>query len=132
MSVDTMGDFLTVVRNAIARSKRSVDFPYSQLVHQVAELLKREGYVRDCAIEQKEGAARDTLRVFLKYVDGESVIHEIDRVSTPGRRVYEGVTSMRHVAGGLGVAVVTTSSGLMTDKEARQRGVGGEVLCVVW
>ncbi|HBL98452.1 TPA: 30S ribosomal protein S8 [Candidatus Dependentiae bacterium] len=132
MSIDTIGNFLTSVRNAIARSKQWVEVPYSRINAQIAEILKSEGFVKDFAIMQREESFRKQLRVYLKYVDGESVIHEIDRASTPGRRVYEGASKLRRVVGGLGVAIVTTSSGLMTDKEARQRKVGGEVLCTVW
>ncbi len=132
MSVDTIGNFLTSIRNAIARSKRWVEVPHSRINSQIAEILKSEGFIKDFAVVQGEEIFRKTLKVYLKYVDNESVIHEIDRASTPGRRVYEGAAKLRRVVGGLGVAIVTTSSGLMTDKEARQRGVGGEVLCTVW
>lgn len=131
MSIDTIGDFLTVIRNAVARSRGSVVAPYSRLKHRIAELLKNEGFIRDFAIEDTpEGHRR--LKVFLKYVNGEAVIHEISRVSSPGQRVYEGASQLRRVVGGLGISIVTTSHGIMTDKEARQRKVGGEVLCMVW
>ncbi|KKS68702.1 MAG: 30S ribosomal protein S8 [candidate division TM6 bacterium GW2011_GWE2_42_60] len=132
MSVDTIGNFLTTIRNAVERSKRSVSVPYSSMVLRISEVLKREGFIRDFSVIQEEGCSFKTLQVFLKYMDGESVIHEIDRVSTPGRRMYEGASKLRRVVSGLGVAIVTTSVGIMTDKEARQRGIGGEVLCTVW
>ena len=132
MSVDTIGNFLTSIRNAIARSKRFVEIPHSHINSQIAEILKNEGFIKDFAVVQGEESFRKQLKIYLKYVEGESVIHEIDRASTPGRRVYEGASKLRRVVGGLGVAIVTTSSGLMTDKEARERGIGGEVLCTVW
>lgn len=132
MSVDTIGNFLTTLRNAVERSKRSVSVPYTSMIFRISDVLKREGFIRDFSIIQEEGCAYKTLQIFLKYVDGESVIHEIDRVSTPGRRLYENASKLRRVVGGLGVAIVTTSFGVMTDKEARQRGIGGEILCTVW
>lgn len=132
MSIDTIGDFLTIIRNAVVRSHRSICVPYSRMRHQIADILKREGFVRDVVVQQEEGAALKSLRVVLKYVDGESVIHEIKRVSSPGCRTYEGVEQMRRVIGGLGIAIITTSQGVLTDKEARQRSVGGEVICTVW
>lgn len=132
MSVDTIGDFLTIIRNAVARSHRSVRAPYSRMRHQIADILKQEGFVYDVAVEEGEDVAHKMLKVTLKYVDGESVIHEVTRVSTPGCRVYEGTTGLRPVIGGLGVAIMTTSKGVMTDKQARQMSVGGEILCTVW
>lgn len=131
MSVDTIGDFLTTIRNAVARSQRSVSVPYSRMKQQIADILKREGFVRDVQVQQLDGGKTE-LRLLLKYVDGESVIHAIDRVSTPGRRIYEGTSRMPHVVGGLGIAIVTTSRGVLTDKEARQHAIGGEVICTVW
>lgn len=131
MSIDTIGDFLTIIRNAVARSRGTATAPYSRLKQQMAELLKNEGFIRDFAIEDTpEGHKR--IKLFLKYVNGEAVIHEISRVSRPGQRIYEGSSQLRRVVGGLGVSIVTTSRGIMTDKEARQRNVGGEVLCMVW
>lgn len=131
MSVDSIGDFLTRIRNAVARSHTSVMAPYSKLNHQIAEILKREGYIRDVVVEQSDKSFQQ-LKLFLKYVDGESVIHEIKRVSRPGRRMYGNVSHIPRVIGGLGVAIVTTNVGLVTDREARQKSVGGEILCTVW
>ena len=132
MSVDTVGDFLTIIRNGILASKISVKAPYSRMREQIAEILKNEGFVRNIVVEQEEGKAYKTLKVDLKYVDGESVIHEITRVSKPGRRVYEGSTQLRTVIGGLGIAIVTTSKGVMTNKQAKELSAGGEVICTVW
>lgn len=131
MSVDTIGNFLTAIRNAVSRSRRSICVPYSRMKHQIAEILKREGFIRDVIVQQRD-SGKTELCLSLKYVDGESVIHEITRASRPGRRLYEGVSQMEHVVGGLGIAILTTSQGVITDKEARQRVVGGEVLCTVW
>jgi small subunit ribosomal protein S8 len=130
MSVDTIGDFLTIIRNGIARSKPSVELPYSKLKHNIALLFKQEGFIRDVAVEEQEGLKH--LKIVLKYVNGESVIHEIKRLSTPGRRLYRGASKVQPVIGGLGLSVLTTNRGLMTDKQARTLGVGGEVICTIW
>jgi small subunit ribosomal protein S8 len=97
----------------------------------IGAILKSEGFVRDCAvIEQEPG--KKALKVILKYVDGESVIHEIKRVSTPGRRHYVGAGDIRPVIGGLGVAILTTNRGIISNKKAKEYAVGGEVICTVW
>ena len=132
MSVDTVSDFLTIIRNGILASKPSVRAPYSRLKHDIAKILHQEGFIRDFSVENPDNPAQRTLKVQLKYVDGESVIHAIERVSRPGRREYAGVVKLEPVVGGLGISVVTTSRGVMTDKEAKQRGIGGEVICTVW
>jgi small subunit ribosomal protein S8 len=130
MSIDMIGDFLTVIRNGLMVTKRSVSVQHSRLRQDVAQVLKDEGYIRDFKVTQEDG--KKALVVGLKYVDGESVIHEINRVSRPGRRHYEGRKEIKPVIGGLGVAIVTTSKGVMSDKKAQQAGVGGEVICHVW
>jgi small subunit ribosomal protein S8 len=130
MSIDTIGDFLTIIRNGLMVTKRSVSAPHSQMRQAVAQVLKDEGYIRDFKVTQDDD--KKTLVVNLKYVDGESVIHEITRVSKPGRRHYEGRKDLQPVIGGLGVAILTTSKGVMSDKLAQKNGVGGEVLCHVW
>ncbi len=132
MSIDTLGDFLTVIRNGVSASKPFVVVPHSRLKQQIAEILKEEGFIRDYALEDAEDAAYKTIKVLLKYVGGESVIHEIDRVSTPGRRIYKGSTTMTPVIGGLGIAILTTNRGVMTDKKAKALGIGGECICTVW
>lgn len=131
MSKDMIGDFLTVIRNGIMASKPSVHVPYSKLKHQIADLLKEEGFVRDAVVEGDSVATR-RIKVMLKYVDGESVIHEIDRKSTPGLRKYTGSRTIKPVIGGLGISVLTTSKGIMTNKKAKALGVGGELICTVW
>lgn len=131
MSIDTIGDFLTIIRNGVMAAKRQVKAPFSGLKYELALTLKNEGFIKDFVVEDvSEGIQQ--LKVFLKYVDGESVIHEIDRVSTPGNRVYSGSDEVLPVIGGLGIAILTTNRGVMTDKKARQLKVGGEVLCKVW
>lgn len=130
MSRDVIGDFLTIMRNGIMRSKPSVDIPFSRLKQDVALLLQNEGFVRD--VITVEELPHKTLRVILKYVNGESVIHELKRVSTPGSRVYRGVKQLGIISGGFGVAVVSTNRGVITNKQARELSVGGEILCTVW
>lgn len=133
MSVDTIGNFLAIIRNGVVTSKRAVKAPYSRVKHDVANILKNEGFIRDVVVEDApKGSFGKVLRVDLKYVDGESVIHDLARVSTPGRRVYQGMTKIRPVIGGLGISILTTSKGVMADKEAKQRSLGGEVICTVW
>lgn len=131
MSVDTIGNFLTIIRNGIAVSKGKIRAPHSRVNHQIASILKQEGFIRDFAVEQEEGSAK-VLRVDLKYVEGESVIHDLQRISTPGCRVYRGIGNVTPVIGGLGVSILTTSKGIMTDKQAKHQMVGGEVICTVW
>ena len=137
MSRDTIGDFLTVIRNGVMVSKPYVLFPYSNLALQIAELLKSEGFVRDTVVEVREGVeaigrpAR-MIKIVLKYVERESVIHEIKRVSTPGRRLYAGSDELKPVIGGLGVTILTTNRGVVTNKTAKKLNVGGEVICTVW
>jgi small subunit ribosomal protein S8 len=131
MSVDTIGDFLTVIRNGVAVNKPFVVAPHSKLKFAIAYLLKSEGFIRDIEVVDQEHGKRE-IKVYLKYVNGESVIHEITRLSKPGCRAYEGKGSIKPVVGGLGVSVLTTSKGVLTHKQAEQLGVGGEVICTVW
>jgi small subunit ribosomal protein S8 len=128
--MDVIGDFLTIIRNGIAVSRLSVTVPYSKLKNSIVDILKNEGFIKDFAIETE--GTKKSLRIFLKYVDGESVIHEISRVSKPGRRMYRGFNDLRPVVGGLGVSILTTSHGVLTNKQAKARSVGGEVICTVW
>jgi len=132
MSVsDPVADFLTCVRNAIGAKQRKVDVPSSRLKSDIAGVLLRERLINNFKVieDRKQGM----LRVYLKYAgDDTSVITGIRRVSTPGRRVYVGKTEIPRVMGGLGICVLSTSRGLMTDREARDAGLGGELLCQVW
>jgi len=128
--MDSIGDFLTVIRNGIGARKRTVTVATSKLKLSIAQLLKDEGYVKDFKLEQD--GVKSFLTVYLKYVDGEPVIHEIKRMSTPGRRSYQRVSNIKTVIGGLGIAIVSTSQGLLTDRRARELGAGGELICRVW
>lgn len=132
MSIDTIGNFLTIIRNGIAVSKGRVSAPYSRLNHRIAEILQQEGFIRGVSVVSKEDHVGKVLRVDLKYIDGESVIHDLQRISTPGCRTYRSVNNIAPVIGGLGISILTTSKGIMTDKEAKQTCVGGEVICTVW
>ncbi len=130
MSIDTIGDFLTCIRNALLVSKRSVTVPFSNKRLGIAKILQEEGFIKDYT--KKVVDDRDCLTIQLKYVGGESVIHEIKRVSTPGRRRYEKSKAIESVIGGMGISILTTNAGIITDKQARKLHVGGEVICHVW
>lgn len=130
MSIDVVGDFLTVIRNGLMASKRTVSAPSSKLRVEIARVLKAEGYIKDYQVTEEDG--KPSLTVFLKYVDGESVIHEVVRVSKPGRREYQASTALEPVLGGLGIYILTTNKGVVSDREAKKLAVGGEVLCRVW
>ena len=130
MAKDVIADFLTSIRNGVFRSKSSVVTSYSKLRYEIAQILKQEGFVSDVVLEDKEGV--QAIKVVLKYVQGESAIHEIVRVSKPSRRIYTPIDRMKPVIGGLGVSILTTSKGVMTDKVARQQRVGGELICTIW
>jgi small subunit ribosomal protein S8 len=126
---DPISDMLTRIRNGQKARKLSVTMPASKAKVAVAKVLKDEGYVSDFALDG-EGAAQ-TLTVDLKYYKGEPVIDSIKRVSKPGLRIYRGKEELPKVLGGLGVAIVSTSAGVMSDRQAREKGVGGEVICVI-
>ena len=130
MSKDVIANFLTIVRNGIARSKSYVTSDFSSFRYEIAKILKEEGYISDVLVVDQEDQKK--LKVVLKYVDGESVIHEITRVSKPSRRIYKSVDNLKPVIGGLGVNILTTSKGIMTDKAAQKQRVGGELICTVW
>ncbi len=129
---DPIADMLTRVRNAVRNSFDTVDMPSSKVKVGIAAVLKEEGYVADYRVAEVEGSPQATLRVYLKYgPEGEKVITRIDRVSKPGRRVYSGSGKLPHVLDGLGISIVSTSSGVLSDRKCRQLNVGGEVLCWV-
>ena len=127
---DPISDMLTRLRNAQARAKREVAMPASGKKTAIAEVLKSEGYISDYRVEG-EGTKR-SLVVELKYYEGQPVIEKIERVSRPGLRIYRNKDELPTVIGGLGVAIISTSRGLMSDREARAQGVGGEVICSVY
>ena len=127
---DPLSDMLTRIRNAQMAGKAQVEMPGSKLKAAVAGVLKEEGYITDFATSQDGSKPR--LAIDLKYYQGKPVIAEIDRVSRPGLRNYAGKGDLPTVRGGLGIAIVSTSRGVMTDRAARAAGVGGEVLCTVF
>jgi len=126
---DPIADMLTRIRNAQAVEKAAVTMPSSKVKVAIAQVLKDEGYIEDFAIRGEAGKPELELR--LKYYAGRPVIERIERVSKPGLRIYKGAEDLPRVMNGLGVAIVSTSSGVMADRHARAKGVGGEVLCVV-
>ena len=126
---DPIADMLTRIRNGQHARKVSVSMPSSKQKVAIARVLKDEGYITDYSTETE--GAKTTLTVELKYFEGRPVIERIERVSRPGLRRYRGNDDLPKVLGGLGVAVVSTSAGVMSDREARAKGIGGEVLCVV-
>lgn len=126
---DTIADMLTRIRNGQAAEKVHVDMPSSKLKVAIAEVLKAEGYIRDFRVQDE--TVGKTLSVVLKYYDGRPVISSIKRVSRPGLRIYKGKDELPVVMGGLGIAIVSTPKGLMSDRAARAAGHGGEVLCTV-
>ena len=126
---DPIADMLTRVRNGQKARKVSVSMPYSKAKAAVAKVLKEEGYIVNFE-SAGDGAAKE-LSVELKYFEGTPVIENVQRVSKPGLRIYRGKEELPKVFGGLGVAIVSTSAGVMSDREARKQGVGGEVLCIV-
>jgi small subunit ribosomal protein S8 len=126
---DPIADMLTRIRNAQSVAKAAVTMPSSKLKVAIAQVLKDEGYIDGFAIRPNEG--KPELEVALKYYAGKPVIERIERVSRPGLRIYKGRDAIPQVMNGLGVAIVTTPKGVMTDRKARQTGVGGEVLCYV-
>jgi small subunit ribosomal protein S8 len=128
---DPLGDLLTRIRNGQRAGKAVVESPASKLRSNVLEVLKREGFIRDYAMsEMRPGVS--TLRVELKYAEGRPVIRRIQRVSTPGRRVYSKIKDLPRYYNGLGVKILSTPRGVMSDAEARAANVGGEVLCEVF
>jgi small subunit ribosomal protein S8 len=128
---DPVADFLTRIRNAIHARHTKLDVPASRLKMEIARILKEEGYISNYKGAEEKG--RKVLRVYLKY-DGQNgpVIRDLARVSRPGCRVYVGRDEIKRVQGGMGISILTTPKGVMTGKQARREGVGGELLCEVW
>lgn len=130
-TIDPLSDLLTRIRNAHEAKHDRVDLPASKLKTEVCRLLKDEGFVRNVRVVPGEPVA--TLRVFLRYSEmGEPAITHVARVSRPGRRVYKRAEEIRPVRNGLGLGVISTSKGVLSDRQAREQGVGGEVLCELW
>ncbi|MEK7361881.1 MAG: 30S ribosomal protein S8 [Pseudomonadota bacterium] len=126
---DPIADMLTRIRNAQLAEKLSVAMPSSRVKASIAQVLKDEGYIDDFKVRDEGG--KSTLEVALKYYAGAPVIEKIERVSRPGLRIYKGREDIPKIMNGLGIAIVSTSKGVMTDRKARATGIGGEVLCIV-
>lgn len=131
MSRDMIGDFLAIIRNGIMASKPSVVAPHSKMRYEIAQILKQEGFIKNVIVDEQDPIKKN-LKIDLKYVDGESVIHEIKRYSKPGRRWYFGARKIKPVIGGLGISILTTNKGVLSHKQAEKFSVGGEVICTVW
>ena len=130
---DPVADMLTRIRNANVAFHDDVVMPASKLKEQLAKILAREGYITDFAVEDDPGRPGQKLRIVMKYTqDRKRTISGLRRVSKPGLRVYTKATDVPRVLGGMGIAILSTNQGLLTDREARQRKVGGEILCHVW
>lgn len=129
---DPIADFLTRVRNANIAMKKSVDIPNSNIKASLSQILKDEGFIKDYEVITEEDSIKKNIRIYLKYDNKTRVISGLKRISKPSLRVYVGKNEIPKVLGGLGVAILSTSQGVMTDKKARRDGMGGEVLCYVW
>jgi len=133
MMTDPVADMLTRIRNAVNAEKQAVNVPYSRLKRDIARVMRREGYIEN--FKESGEVPQKIIRIYLRYgPDGEKVINKIDRVSKPGRRVYRSTSELQKklVLGGLGVAVMSTSKGILSDRECRKENVGGEVICSIW
>jgi len=128
---DLVANYLTRIRNAvIAKHETVTGIPSSKILENVSKVLKEEGYIKDFRVNEIEG--KKTISVDIKYHNGKSVISKIERVSRPGRRIYSSVEEIPYVKQGLGISVVSTSKGVLTDAKARELNVGGEIICNVW
>ena len=130
MMTDPIADMLTRVRNAAQAKSKRVDMPVSKVKTEVARLLKDNHFIHDYKI--LDDGKHGVLRLYLRYFEDRSVIRHVERVSRPGRRIYKSATDLPRVRGGLGMAIVSTSQGMMTDRQARAQNVGGEVMALVW
>lgn len=130
MTNDPIGDLLIQIKNASMAGKSAISLPYSRMKHAVADILAREGYVGSIG---KDGIApKESLRIEIKYQGGIPVITDLKRVSKPGLRAYVNKKEIPNVVGGMGIAILSTPQGIMTGKEAKKRGIGGELLCKIW
>ena len=127
---DPIADLLTQIRNANSIDRERVSLPHSKVKESVVRVLLEEGFISDIRVTEEP---RKTLHIFLKYgPDGEKLITKIERISKPGRRIYEGAKTVPKVLSGLGIAIVSTSKGIMSDRHCREQNLGGEVICRVW
>ena len=130
MMTDPIADMLTRIRNAASARHRRVDMPVSKLKAEIARILKENHFIQDYKI--LDDGRHGVLRLYLRYFEGNPVIRNVERVSRPGRRVYKGAQELPRVRNGLGLAIVSTSKGMMTDRQARAEKIGGEVMAMVW
>jgi small subunit ribosomal protein S8 len=130
MMTDPIADMLTRLRNAAGARQKRVDMPVSKVKTEVARILKENHFIQDYKV--LDDGRHGVLRVYLRYFEGRPVIRSLNRVSKPGRRVYRGSRTLPRVRGGLGIAIVSTPKGVMTDKQARAQNMGGEVMALVW
>ena len=128
--MDPIADMLTSIRNAQAVLKETVIFPYSEIKFEIAKILKKENFVEK--IEKKGRKTRKSIEIKLKYEDKKPAISSLKRISKPGQRIYTAAGKIRKVRDGYGMAIISTSKGLMTNKEARKQNMGGEILCEIW
>ena len=127
---DPIGDMIVRIKNASLRNYKKVEIPSSKFKSKIADVLKNEGYIIDYKIENIDG--KESLNIDLKYNSGNPVINSIQRISKPGRRIFSSAESLPKVSNGLGIAIISTPKGVMTDQEARKNQVGGEILCKVF
>jgi len=130
--MDVIADLLTRIRNANMKSKEKADVPFSKMKEEILKVLKQEGFISNYKLFHNDNKG-GVIRVFLKYTDaGEKVIHGLSKVSKPGRRIYSAYDQIPKVRGAFGVSILSTSKGIMTDADAKEQKIGGEVLCQVW
>ena len=127
---DPIGDMIARIKNASLRNYKKVEMPSSKFKSKIAEVLKNEGYIVDCKVENVDG--KENLYIDLKYNSGNPVINSIQRISKPGRRIFSSAESLPKINNGLGIAIVSTPKGVMTDIDARKQRVGGEIICKVF
>tara|TARA_Y100000590_G_scaffold287945_1_gene324202 strand:+ start:2294 stop:2689 length:396 start_codon:yes stop_codon:yes gene_type:complete len=127
---DPIGDMIARIKNASLRNYKKVQIPSSKFKMKIADVLKSEGYIIDCKVISDEG--KDNILIDLKYNSGNPVINSIQRISKPGRRIFSSAESLPKVSNGLGIAIISTPKGVMTDQEARKNQVGGEIICKVF
>lgn len=129
---DPIADYLTRIRNANNAYKKSVDIPASNLKESISRILKEEGFIKGFEVLNCDNSVKRMIRIYLKYDDKTRVISGLKRISKPSLRVYVGIEDVPKVLGGFGIAILSTSKGIMTDKSARKEDIGGEILCYVW
>jgi small subunit ribosomal protein S8 len=133
MQTDPIADFLTAIRNANSARHNEVTMPSSKVKVEIARILKQEGYIGDYEVQPDEQKKQGRIRITMRYADGrERIIHHLERVSKPGRRIYVGKADIERVLGGLGIAILSTPRGVLTDRAAKRAGVGGELLAKVY